>query len=414
MGWFLDTFAPETVDRRNRQRAMLEMGKGMAPNIQDPRIRGLLESDDVAKVQAGMGLLDEYRGQQLKQLVGQPSQTYTPGAGQGPLENRPATGLMGGLEKNDPNALRKFYAQIIGVGGPFAAEALKGLKSIQEQELAQRSPYFQFLPTAEGYAVGNARTGEIAKPGGGAIIPAQFDPRLQATLSGAKTGGQESAKAYNELIEGSSKVEDQLSLATDTLRQFRDYSRNKIAGTGPFATGFGLKQYVDADTQKLESLFRTINLKNMAATFAGMSRAIDTQAERQAWERTQPGITLDDPVNYQILVGNISMATKAKAEADARKKYIESSPDGTLKGYQSPVFGKTKTMFDAEGNATVVPNEQVPIAKQRGMMTADEFTATLSGKKTQAAPQSSPQGNPQGNPQERKRIRVDAQGNPIP
>lgn len=263
----------------------------------------------------------------------------------------------------------------------------------QKQLRSGGSPYstLAYGPNGEFLAFNNRterlRPLSVEGRAGGQVVGAKFNPALQATLSGAKTSGQESSKAYNDLIEGSSKVEEQLSLATDTLRQFDQYSKNSALGTGPFATGFGLKQYTDADTQQLEAAFRTINLKNMAATFDGMSRAIDTQAERQAWERTQPGIKLDDPVNYQILVGNISMATKAKAEADARKQYIDSSPDGTLKGYQSPIFGKTKTMFNANGDAIVVPNNQVPSAKKNGLMTADEFTATLSSGKTAGKPQ---------------------------
>lgn len=367
--------------------------QGLLGGLDDPRAQGLLSAAASLLQSSGWSPTPVTFGQALGGAAGTGLNAYNQ-SNQANLNKRYVEAQIGKLSQPELTELMKNAAAAgIQPGTPEFA------KFFERYNQSGKSPYFQFLPTAQGYAVGDARTGQISGPSG--IIPAQYDPRLQASLSGAKTGAQESSKDYNELIKSSSKVEEQLSMATDTLRQFQDYSQNKIGGTGPFATGFGLKQYTDADTQSLEAAFRTINLKNMAATFEGMSRAIDTQAERMAWEKTQPGIVLDDPTNYQILVGNISMATKAKAEAEARKRYIESNPDASLKGYVSPVFGKTKTLFDANGNASVVPNENVQSARQRGLMTADEFNAILSGKKRNLSPSS------QSSQDNRRNITVD-------
>lgn len=66
----------------------------------------------------------------------------------------------------------------------------------QRAQLAQGGgapdPYYQFLPGADGYLVGNARTGEIA-PGmvnGQRAIPGTLDPALQGQLAGAKESGK--------------------------------------------------------------------------------------------------------------------------------------------------------------------------------------------------------------------------------
>jgi|GEM_PF-6721135 len=53
-------------------------------------------------------------------------------------------------------------------------------------------PYFQFLPTANGYAVGNARTGQVAPVsiGGAPVMRATDSPQLQGNIAQAKAAGQ--------------------------------------------------------------------------------------------------------------------------------------------------------------------------------------------------------------------------------
>jgi hypothetical protein len=63
------------------------------------------------------------------------------------------------------------------------------------------TPFYQFLPTEAGYAVGNARTGQIAPGvmGGSPVIRASDSPRLQGDIAQAKevgkTLGEERTKA---------------------------------------------------------------------------------------------------------------------------------------------------------------------------------------------------------------------------
>lgn len=58
------------------------------------------------------------------------------------------------------------------------------------------SPFFNFLPGADGYLVGNARTGQLtpAMVNGQPAIKASDSPVLQGQIAGAKTGGEAVAK----------------------------------------------------------------------------------------------------------------------------------------------------------------------------------------------------------------------------
>lgn len=332
-------------------------------------------------------LSQAYRPAQEAQQAVVPFSEATPG----PMMPREAIAATpGGMDWQ--NAMRLgaeagVVPEVMQARGEYGPEASKKIgwlpSSVREWQIYDKLP-----PEKKKEYLTMKRAAQYQKIGG---VPTQFLPGQegkplstlgqevtgQAAIAAGKAAGKTASKDYNQLITSSKKIEEQKILAQDALRQFQEYSQKTMAGTGPFATGFGIKKYFSADTQRLEALFRTINLKNMAATFEGMSRAIDTQAERRAWEQTQPGIDLDDPVNYQIIIGILSLAAKSEAEALARRQYIEQSPGNTLRGYRSPVYGETKSMFDQAGNIQVVPNNQVEQARAAGMMTADEYQEQL-------------------------------------
>lgn len=278
-------FAPEVVQR---ERALQQQGRYLASQVTDPRLKGLLSSDDLGDVQAGIGLLDEYRGQQLKQLVGQSSQTYTPGQGQGPLENRQATGLMGGLEKNDPNALRNFFAQLPTLGGQYVKAGLEGLtdtvpKPMQPTELVRNAMAAGIMPGtpefaklfSEKYADGgrgsysqlaygpngellafntrNEKLTPLSLPGKpGPAIGAQHNPQLIKD----KTTASETAKADVELNTDQRKKSVQAGNMSDFIKS-ADALLNDASGGVAGTTWSGAKRlvnYSDKTTQANEQL----------------------------------------------------------------------------------------------------------------------------------------------------------------
>lgn len=188
-------------------------------------------------------------------------------------------------------------------------------------------------------------------------------------MAGAES---EQGKAYGETQSGAVKASEQMTYIDDALNGLKEYSKNSVAGTGPLATGFGLKKYFDEPTQNLESKFRMVDLRNMVSTFQGMSKAVDSQTERAAWESTQPSLKNDDTVNANILLGSKAIAMKAQLEAKAQKAWVESG-HGNLQGYETPILGKTKALMGKDGQMIIVPDEQVQNAMKNGYETLDHY-----------------------------------------
>lgn len=74
------------------------------------------------------------------------------------------------------------------LAGLFQLDPQSAIKALYPQATGV-DPYYQFLPTAGGYAAGNARTGAVDivyGPDGQPLVRATDDPRLQGNIAGAK------------------------------------------------------------------------------------------------------------------------------------------------------------------------------------------------------------------------------------
>jgi len=188
-----------------------------------------------------------------------------------------------------------------------------------------------------------------------------------------KSAQQQEAKKYADVQSAATQADEQLILIDDAIDAFKDYSQKSIGGTGPIATLGGLTQYTSEKTQNLQAKFKLINVKNMAKTFQGMSRAIDSNTERRAWEATQASITNDDAVNANILLGSKALAIKAKAEAEAQRQFVENSPQGNLNGYRSPILGKTSVVVSPDGEMQLVSKEKYDETLKAGYLSLDSY-----------------------------------------
>lgn len=116
---------------------------------------------------------------------------------------------------------------------------------------------------------------------------------------------------------------DELKSARD---QFRAYSKKSwLGGTGPIATLGGAKKALDADTEALQSKFEKLSLDEKVKMFAGMSKAIDTEAELAAFKATQPDVKNEDVVNEQIFADKIKAAESLLQKTKAAKERYDSS-----------------------------------------------------------------------------------------
>lgn len=140
----------------------------------------------------------------------------------------------------------------------------------------------------------------------------------------------ENRKTKKELEKNLESTENLIKDLERTQEIFNKYSKNTPGGTGPMATLGGLTKYTSADAQNLDAQFKKLNLDTMAKLFQGMSKAVDSDAERRAFEAAQPSLTNDDNVNRRLIQDRLqaarSLATKLKKAAnsiDQRGNFVE-------------------------------------------------------------------------------------------
>lgn len=119
-----------------------------------------------------------------------------------------------------PEGMQYANGQLVGIPGYVD---MKKQIAAAGRQAPNATPYFQFLPTADGYVAGNARTGQVAPVfiGGKTVMRATDSPLLQGQIAGAKaegtqlgTGAGESAvklKSLEKELPGLEKVVTDLS-----------------------------------------------------------------------------------------------------------------------------------------------------------------------------------------------------------
>lgn len=175
-------------------------------------------------------------------------------------------------------------------------------------------------------------------------------------------------------------VNKNISMIDDAISSLSDYSKNSMFGTGPIATAYGLTRYASQDLENLNAKLKSVNLKNMTTTFSGMSKAVDSNVERRAWNGTQADIANDDSTNMNILLGQKSILLKDKAEAQAQK--AEVLKYGNLDNYVSPIDGKVTSMVSRDGEMILVPKDRVNVMGKQGFYTLDQFSKEVLDQST--------------------------------
>ena len=181
---------------------------------------------------------------------------------------------------------------------------------------------------------------------------------------------KEDRKLRRELDRAEAALTSQLDQLKTAKDRFKEYSNKSYTGTGPLATGLGMSKYVSQATEKLDSTFKKIALDDMVKMFAGMSKAVDSDAERRAFESTQPNIALDDATNEEILNDKIKAAQNLLAKTRAAKqrfdesgKFEQSSAESTdkqeqpkktvVQKFHSKSTNKTKFIYN-DGSEEIV------------------------------------------------------------
>jgi len=89
------------------------------------------------------------------------------------------------------------------------------------------TPYFQFLPTPDGYVAGNARTGMVApvSVNGAPVVRSSDSPTLQGNIAGEKAKKQVMGKSSGETISELSGAESSMPQLEKTVTQLSDLGK---------------------------------------------------------------------------------------------------------------------------------------------------------------------------------------------
>jgi hypothetical protein len=116
-----------------------------------------------------------------------------------------------------------------------------------------------------------------------------------------------------------STLDSQIANVDRALKLFKDPKTGKIKGglTGP------IRQYISPITpegQKIENALNKISLSEMTKTFAGMSKAVDSDAERAFFQAAQPSLKKYEDVNVEVLE---EMKTNLESLRDKSKAKLQ-------------------------------------------------------------------------------------------
>ncbi len=165
------------------------------------------------------------------------------------------------------------------------------------------SPYFTFLPTTNGYAVGNARTGEI-KAGhvdGQPVIRPQDSPQLQGDIAGAKKKREaEEKRTFNM-----SGIGGVIKQAKDILNGSTPPTGSGIGNLYDQAAGFfGISPSGSKEAQSLKAVAGALTAK--MPRMEGPQSDKDTQLYREmAAEIGNPNVPVDRRKNALQVVENL-------------------------------------------------------------------------------------------------------------
>src|SRR3990172_5358066 len=210
--------AKQTADKQTtlateRQQKMVEALKGYGTS---GNAGALLENPDTAGYGV-QGMMSERQAQMAAQLAADKASEDRRWRAEMEADKQKFQ-----AEQNDLNRETRMQAAQMGGGG---------------------TPYYLFLPGANGYLVGNARTGQIepGMVGGQRAIPGSLDPPLQGALAGAKAGGKVEGESAAQAVVNLPKIVAGADQTTGLVNQILQHPGLPGAvGMKGAAMGFGL------------------------------------------------------------------------------------------------------------------------------------------------------------------------------
>lgn len=140
------------------------------------------------------------------------------------------------------------------------------------------------------------------------------------------------------------QLEEQEEKIKKAMLELTKASKNVFAGdTGPI---IGRLPTLTEQGQRVDQALNTLSLDKMVKMFAGMSKAIDSDAERAFFQSAQASDTKDIPVNLEILQGMLDNIQKLKDKTSrvvsGDQQYYAKSQEGDNNQTRSAEFVRLK------------------------------------------------------------------------
>jgi hypothetical protein len=171
---------------------------------------------------------------------------------------------------------------------------------------APANPFYQFLPTADGYVAGNARTGTVApiNINGAPVVRATDNPALQGDITRSK----ETAKADVELGTEARKNVKKAEVFAENAKAAEDLLKKN-----PTGSGFGAM---------LDAAGRGVGVSSQSAQTATQLEALGGWMTANVPRMEGPQSNFDVQV-YQTMAGKVGDRTVPVAERQAALKTIK-------------------------------------------------------------------------------------------
>lgn len=209
--------------------------------------------------------------------------------------------------------------------------------------------------------------------------------RLQkADTKESLEAAKEERKEQREIAKEDRKIRRDLDNAENTLTtqlkdlktiksDFEKYSKGSLFGTGRLATLGGTTKMFSEKTEQLDSKFKKIALDEMVKMFAGMSKAVDSDAERRAFEATQPSIELHDTTNRRLLDDKIKAAESLlKKTKEAKQKYDQFGTFDPAVTREAAQTTEKVVVQNSKGQRFRLPKSQLQSAIAQGYTQVEE------------------------------------------
>ena len=194
----------------------------------------------------------------------------------------------------------------------------------------------------------------------GKPVPLAVDLTAEGSAFTKKTQELQ-AKRYDDDLKKLESASNNAQTIDQTVDATIDVINNSgiPLGTGEILTlGATTGLALDEDKQRMESLINQINIKEMVSTFEGMSRAVDSETDRAAWDKTMPKLTSSADVTLDILLRLKSRGIKFKHLMEEKQKYLSDPKNTSLKGFDDSTIRNSTVIYDQRGKPFLIPDSK--------------------------------------------------------